>query len=432
MNSVFVKLAFRNLLRHRRRTLATGIAITAGLAGLVLLFGYISYVQKHLEANSVYGTYQGHVVIVKNESLLRYFSKPSKYILTGKDQEDITKILQPYRDDIEFISKEITGMGLISKDEISIPFSAQGISPETDQFVKRHPFYNKWKSKNPVNSPNRDFYKESLMDPSVVSVTQLMGTILVPGVSDLSGVEVQLAGRNFLGDLNAVNAKINASHSTGAVFMEETSLVATLAQLQNLFSTDGISRLSIFLKNPNRAATIKKQVQASIDTVKLPFEVYSYDEEALNAMFSGTMSFLFTLGFFCSVLILGAVLLAIVNSLTLGLLERMKEIGTFRAIGYDPRQINLIFVIESALQTLFFSTLGILLAVSISGIINRLNIQFTPPGAPSAVQFMVTPAWTICLGLFVLFLGSGIATSYLVLKRKTQFTIVQLLSDSGV
>lgn len=62
-------LALRNVLRNRRRTLATVIALAIGLAALNLFGGYIANVYWGLRAQAVSGERLGHLTIYKQGML---------------------------------------------------------------------------------------------------------------------------------------------------------------------------------------------------------------------------------------------------------------------------------------------------------------------------------------------------------------------------
>ena len=59
---ITVNLAFRNLFRNRARTIATLLAIVAGLVGLTLLDGFINYSMDHFRDSIIRGGV-GHLEI---------------------------------------------------------------------------------------------------------------------------------------------------------------------------------------------------------------------------------------------------------------------------------------------------------------------------------------------------------------------------------
>ncbi|HEX7672779.1 MAG TPA: FtsX-like permease family protein [Bdellovibrio sp.] len=434
MESLSWKLAFRNLLRNKRRSLATGIAILTGYIGLVLLGAYLVRAQSGLRAASVYLNHKGHIAIVKKDSLTSYFSKPKKYVLNGEEIAQLEAILKTRADDIEFTGKYLTGTGLISNGKKSVPFIALGFEPEVYQKTTMHPEPLKWASDWVLRKPG-DQFDDFIKDPLRISITHRMAELLaIPqDMTKLSEDQrtVQLAGKSFYNDLNAVNANLGTFHTTGLSMAEDTSLRAPLSLLQQLYATDGIEYMAVYLKNIGDTNSFKKWLQKEVDAKGLPLEVYKYNDEAWNSYYVGSMGFLYVMITFFIFLICGAIILSVVNSTTMGLLERLKEIGTLRAIGFTPRKVSSLFVQEVFLLGLLSVIAGLIVSIVIASIVNSANIQFSPPGTQGSIQFLLILNASLCLGaaafLIILTTLSAAIVSYIKNKSK----IIELLADTG-
>jgi putative ABC transport system permease protein len=59
--NLLLKIAFRNMLRNRRRSLMTGSAVAAGALAMLLFGGFASYIFAGLETNNVQRI--GHLTI---------------------------------------------------------------------------------------------------------------------------------------------------------------------------------------------------------------------------------------------------------------------------------------------------------------------------------------------------------------------------------
>lgn len=427
------KIAYKNLLRNKRRTLATGIAMTAGFIGLILLGAYIFRVQQALEANAVYIMHAGHISIYKKGGLEHFYTKPNKYILTVDDQNKVSEILKPLSQHIEFRSSYLSGMGLISNGQNSVPFNAIGIEPAADYYIRNHPFVKLWAKE--FLSSNDDLLNATTKEPQAVSLTNTMSELLgrTKDLKDMTADEksLQLAAQNYQKDLNATNVSLELRHTTGTSLMDATSIFTSLNVLQDLYSTDGVHYIAVFLKNKSSMKSVLAELQKTISTEQLNFDIYPFNTEEISAFYTGTMSFLYVMAGFFIFLICGAVVLSIVNSMTMGILERTKEIGTLRALGFEPSTIGFLFVKESILLTGLCTSIGLLLAMLIAFSVNAMNIKFQPPGTSQPMQFLLAPNLLICLAFIILFILVSFLTSYLVVKNKTQTPIYQLLTDNG-
>ncbi|MFN8944299.1 MAG: ABC transporter permease, partial [Pseudobdellovibrionaceae bacterium] len=140
-----------------------------------------------------------------------------------------------------------------------------------------------------------------------------------------------------------------------------------------------------------------------------PFEIFSYNNPDISSSYVGTMGFLYVMSGFFIFLISTAVVLSILNSLTMNILERIREIGTLRALGYSQGKICWMMTQESICLTLICQALGVVLTVIVSQVIHRMNIRFNPPGLSKDIQFDLSPNAFVflILCLFLLVIISG-------------------------
>ncbi|HRO66882.1 MAG TPA: FtsX-like permease family protein [Pseudobdellovibrionaceae bacterium] len=163
----------------------------------------------------------------------------------------------------------------------------------------------------------------------------------------------------------------------------------------------------------------------------LPYQAYPFDDQDISPSYVGAMGFLFVMSGFFIFLICGAVILSILNSLTMGILERTREIGTLRALGFKRLRISWMLTQESLWLTTLASIAGAVLALLISAIVNQVNFRFTPPGAPKSIQFLLTPEWDLFVYSYLLFMILSGVGSFLMSYWKMKAKVVELLSDTG-
>ena len=414
--------------------MATGAAVVAGFVGLILLGGYIYRVEKGLRSNSVYLLNKGHVTIFKKEGLQRYATKPSFYQLTEADQKIIQDHVAKYQENVEWTGKVLTGAGLISNGEKSVPFMAVGVDLTTLEKSLNHPEVHAW-AKDFLTKDSVDFVNAIKKNPLSISITSRLGELIQRKVpfENLTPEQksIQLAGMNLYGDLNAVDATLSVSHSTGSEMLEDAGLLAPFELLQKLYSTDGAHYMTVYLKDDGQISKMVTELNETFKKENLAYDAYPFDNPAISPNYVGSMGFLYAMAGFFVFLICGAVALSIVNSLTMGILERTREIGTFRAIGYQPKQISWMMTQESLWLCALSGVVGVIISAIIAVIINSLHITFSPPGVVAAIQFMLSVNFSLVLittSLFLLLVG---VTSYSVTHFKLKMKVVDLLSDSG-
>lgn len=428
------KFAFKNIFRNHRRSLSTGIAITAGYVGLVLLGAYLLRVQRGLEASTVYLNFKGHISIFQKDGLTQFAIKPQKYQISGDTLIRLEQLVKDNGEDVEFTGQFLTGNGLVSNGVKSVPFMATGFDPEIYRRILRHPLLNRWAADWIVASGASD-HDEFIKNPELISITPSMGELLsiYPPLESIpeDKKSLQLAAKSYSKDLNAVNSTLGPFHSTGIALAEDTSLITTLKTLQNLYATDGVQYLALFLNEGASISKNLKRFRRALQEAGLDLEVFPFNDDRVGTFYVGTMGFLFVMSGFFIFLICGAVILSVVNSMTMGLIERTKEIGTLRAIGYKNSFISGLFVREAVLLTFLSIGAGTILGEIIAVVINSMNIRFSPPGIANDIQFMLAADFKLYFfSACFLILVSGL-TSYFVVSRRAKTKIVDLLSDSG-
>lgn len=433
MSGLFAgKIAFRNILRNPRRSFATGLAVTAGYIGIVLLGAYIVRVKNGLEGVSVYAHLRGHIYVAQKDSLDYFPVEPQRYQISKEHLEKIMPILNQ-DDRVEYVGKFLGGSGLISNGERSVPFVGLGFEPAIFKRAYHNAFLQEWAGDwilASVSDFPPAFYEGS--EQGMISITRAMGELL--GVSPQSSAEkreLQIAGRNFLGDLNAANASAEAFHSTGSSMSEDTSLLAPLKTFQDLYATEGVQYISIFLKDRTKIASTLKDLKAKFAGQNLDLELLPFTDQRVSPFYAGTMSILYIIGGFFIVLICGTVVSSVMNSIAINLIERTRELGTLRAMGYDRIFMQTLLALEIAILSLGSVVLGAILAAIIAWIVNSMNIRFSPAGISGDIQFVLgmQPGWCIAVGLILIVLS--VITSFFVVAQKIKLDIINLLQDGG-
>lgn len=89
-------------------------------------------------------------------------------------------------------------------------------------------------------------------------------------------------------------------------------------------------------------------------------------------------------------LVMGVIVLfAVVNTMTMNVMERTNEIGTIRALGVRRRGVRMQFIVEGALIGAIGATLGALLALAVGALVNHAGWTWVPPGNSTSTPFRV-------------------------------------------
>lgn len=424
------KLAYLNLFRNKRRSLSTGLAICIGFVGLNLLGAYIFRVKKALDTTSVYSALHGHVKLFKAESLVQFSLKPRKFIIESDEIIQLDLLFREFQAEIEYTGKNINGSGLLSNGKISHPVLFFSFEPEV---------YARSLTQRDISEWARDWVLPSQLENieifrannEVMSVTPKIADIMSLKYPLKANESLQLAGRSFEGDLNAVNLDLGAEHTTGLEFLEDTLILVPFVKVQELLGTQGAESISIYLRKGAGLRDFKKRLDIKLNQLAFKMESYFYYDAKINSVYLGTIGFLMVMGSFFVFLIGTAVSLTIVNSLTMGIIERTREIGTLYAVGFKKRDVAKLFIFENMLLCFLAVIAGVVVSFLISAFVNSLNIRFTPPSVTGKIQFRLVWNFAIAFSVALFTLVLTLISSVIVMKNKSKIKLIDLLNDSG-
>src|SRR5213075_15897 len=129
---MLIKIAFRNILRNRRRSAITLLVIVFGSVGLILFGGYKARTFFALRESTIRNRL-GHLQIFKKGYSTSESQKPLAYAL-----DDVDAVRRSVERDprVKMTAAQITLMGLVSNGEKSETFLATAVEPEKDGLMQ--------------------------------------------------------------------------------------------------------------------------------------------------------------------------------------------------------------------------------------------------------------------------------------------------------
>ncbi len=421
ISSVEWKQAGRNLLRNKRRSLVTGLAIMSGFAGLTIFGGYVARVERYCMVNTVYSNHMGHIQVHLKDGMDKYFSKPSRYLITHADTQALEDLLAN-RDDVEFFAPYIMANGLLQYEVDSFAFQGKGLTKEADRFVRNHPLVKEW---NPeLRATEKGIPLSEAAEQNPVKITYRLSNYLK------NQNTINLQGLTVDNGFNALDASVVSRYTTGFEMTEDTSMMAPLPVFQELMATDGITFMGIYLKNDLAARAVSQELNLLFSKHQLPLDAVPFFDERIGLFYTGSMNFLYAITFFFFMLVTVVVVLSVANAISMNIMERIKELGTMRAIGFTPADIARLVAIESFILAVISVIAGFFISQGISLLVNAANIRFSPPGIAGDMQFVLTPWPSICVAFAVPLIVFATYTAYLVTRKKIRGEVSKLLLET--
>lgn len=157
--------------------------------------------------------------------------------------------------------------------------------------------------------------------------------------------------------------KIVGLYETGVAFQDGGGVV-TLRDAQNLFGqTRKVSFLGVWLHNPEQANAVKQDIEARFPQVSLG-QASTFTENLVDMQMMKAS----TWGIALMALIVGG--LGMTNTMVMSVIERTREIGVLRALGWRKRRVLGMIVRESVALSLLGGVAGTLAGVLLGFALN--------------------------------------------------------------
>lgn len=437
--SVVAKIALRNVLRHRAKTLIIGILITIGIAVLVVGNSLMDTASRGIQQTYVH-SYTGHIVITGRHdgglSLMGIENADSldAHVPTIPSFDQVFEFVtaQPY---VEAVSPQATVFALVDYGENMSYTQAFGIDPEyyTEMFPDNIEIVS-----GRMLAPGEEGI---LLSETVAAglerdgdVTVVPGdTVLLTAMSESAGIkvrEVPIRGifrfrhsnpqLDFVSLVDITNVRalagMNLSSVAAAELTEQEAVLfgdldedALFGGL-DLFFSDGLvesidaptrtwdedellaglnlapdtDRVPAQESNAWHFLLVKLQDGTNPTLAMLELQRF-FDENDIDAMAAGWLAGAGSIALLANgtkavfnvvVLVIAVVaVIIIMNTLVISVTERTVEIGTMRALGAQKKFVRRIIVWETILTSGIFGVLGVAVGLIILKILGATGIE---------------------------------------------------------
>jgi putative ABC transport system permease protein len=406
----WIKIALRNILKNRRRSFVTLLAIAMGFAAVSLFRGYTNNTYQGLRESAIRGEGLGHLTIYKEGWLKKGKIDPDGFMLS---QEEIQRIIEIVEEDDEVIlaTPQIHISGLVSNGRISTIFLAQGVKPSDDKTIK-----GAWAAFRPVKG-------DVLSDKKPYAVE--MAEDLARHLDLKPGAYGVAMATTLDGQMNALDIEIAGVYDTGSDATNDKYMRLPFSYAQSLYDTDKADRLVVLLDHWEKTEHARTRLLHKLSAAGLPCEIKTWNELSL---FYGKVKGMFDMIFlFIFIIVLIIVVMSVVNTMGMAVLERTREIGTLRALGLKRRGVSLLFAIEGALLGFLGCITGVVLNIAVWAVIRAAEPTYIPPGVSTAVPLIVNlvPQAMLALAVFLMFLS--LVAAILPARRAARLNVVDAL-----
>jgi putative ABC transport system permease protein len=423
---LLIKTAARNILRNSRRSLITGSAVAAGAMAMLLFGGFVAYIFAGLETTNVQRI--GHLSVFRAGYFLFGSGNPSAYGIDdyGRVMKLISEdhVIRPLLN-VEAPTQSLVGIAGNFSDgnEASKTFLGVGLIPSESDRMRQWDEHGTRQVRAPDHRLSDSDETRGLVGVGLARILGLCGPLQVSecpaapvraanGESskprdDLIGLaqletessaqekkdgapHLELLGATAGGAPNVVSLTVAGAERQGVRELDDNYIAMHLALAQQLVYGRGehkVTAIVLQLKHTADMPAVRTRLRELFEQNHLDLEVRDFGELApfylqVVAMFS-------TIFIFISLVMGVIVLFAVVNTMTMNVMERTNEIGTIRAMGVRRRGVRSQFILEGALIGAIGATAGALLGIALAALVNSAGLSWVPPGNSGAVPFQV-------------------------------------------
>ena len=394
MKNIF-KIAFRNLLRYKRRTLMTSMLIIIGVV-MVIVFSGVSVSFKSMMIGSITDSMLGHLQIHKKGYVSSIDNLPLHLNINEKGIKQLESIFKKHNDAIEAFSYRIKFGAMLSNFQETTNIRLTAVQPqmENDACPRLVERIN-------GNIPNPDKFIEQ-------------GKIIIPenlanGLKLKAGDEVVLVANNKDGSVNGLSLTVSntiegllgPSGRDGFVHIDDAK---TLLRING----NEINEVAIRLKNPDNLNGMNKLLAEELSQFenkqnKPVFELHTWAD---LSPFSTIAAIVDLLIITIKIVLIAIVLISILNVMMMSVYERVSEIGTISAIGTLPSKILWLFMAEGFSLAIISTIVGNIIGVLVLLLINIANFHFSFGRMKNILlETSIAPSELISVSLIVIFIA---------------------------
>ena len=369
----YLRLSWRNIWRHRRRTIIIVLAMSLTLALMMFYDGLMNGFTDAIYGNAVKvlgGNIQVHDQGYRDQA-------ESTPLLPLADPQAVIKTAEANPLTVAATQRINTG-GLVTNREGAFAVGITGIQPEKEL---------------PVNLIGQNV-KEGRNLTSEDMDNILIGKGLADAMDVKVGDKIILVGRSQHEQMRQRPMTVVGIYDLGMPDIEKQTVYVSLSEAQNLYDLAGQStEIAIFLKKLGQEGALISTMEPALPGYEVESFQANYPDLANAINSKGGVMNIF------SIVIIVIAGVGILNLLLMAVYERTREIGVLGAMGLKPRQISMLFILEGIMIGLVGVAVGIVFGLALNGLLMRNGLDFgSMQGAASYMALIkdrVYPTWGV-------------------------------------
>ncbi len=342
---LYLRLAWRNIWRHRRRTIIVVLAIGFTLSMLMYYDGLVAGFENAIYGNAI-KVLGGNIQIHASGYQAKESQTP---LLPLPDSQAAVKVVlaQPQ---VVAASLRINTGGLVTNRKGAFAVAISGIEPEKEL---------------PVN-----LVAQHVTQGRYLTAADQDMLLIGKGLADVMDVKVgdrfTLTGRATHQQLRNRTMTVAGIFDVGMPDIEKQTVYMSLAEAQSLYGLDGqATEVVVALKQIGSELNVMAAMHPALPADEMSSWQTSFPDLRNAIETKGAAMNLF------GIIIMVVVGIGILNLLLMAVFERTREIGLLAALGLKPGQISTLFLLEGAMM----AVVGIIVGIALGALFNWITAQ---------------------------------------------------------
>jgi putative ABC transport system permease protein len=360
-----LKLALRNITRHRLRSLLSLSMIAGAVTAVILFQGFSSYSLASLKWIAAENQY-GNMQIATNKYWSPGKESRTERLFSLSDLDQLKKDIP----EIERLSGRLSFFFFFCNGDLSVGGKIIGVDPIGEP-----------KFKKSMKITDGNFYNDSGEKQVVI------GRLLAKQMNVIPGDNITVLTNTIDGIMNAMDLTVTGLFSAGIDEIDSQVIYMPLSVTQEILDTKHVDIAVLKFKALELAEENLNKINAHLKTSKGILFARSWRD--LAVLFRQVDNFYSVQNRLIEMILLALMFLGILNTVSMTVVERTGEIGTLRALGESRKDIVSQFVLESIILSIIGITCGILLSLGLIRLIDSIKIMTEMPGASTPFQIKI-------------------------------------------
>ncbi len=333
-NTFFLKLAFKNVFRHKRRSILTMVVIMFSVGTLLFMLSYLEGVWNNVIEDSVRAS--GHISIEHPEYQIKERMLSLNVTVENYEQlkTDLTNI-----EGVKCATGRIRFGGLLDFGENNEPGMGMGIDPVLERDILQ--------IENLIIEGR--YFGD---DPRETIIGVNFANKLHIGIGDT----ITVISRTAYSSLAAENLIVVGIADMLNSMLNNIFYISLETAQQLLDMEDQVAQVMLFIDNPDQLEEMKEKILATAG-IGDNYSVIMWNERGmLKDMGPMIQAFIGIM-----ILLFGSIAaFSVINTMLMSVLERTKEIGVFTSFGMKRRNVLRVFLIEALVIGAFGGLMGLI------------------------------------------------------------------------